>query len=230
MQSYNILIVEDDFVNAQFMIKAINKLGHKVVGRVKRADDALQVVDQKEVHIIFMDINIEGSIDGIACAQMINEKHRIPIIYTTAFADSQTIAEATQTNLFGYLIKPFDYPDVEASLNLTIKQNYTQNSKISEKPKEYITLSKSYHYYPKSKTLFKQDESITLTAKERDIFHHLATNLNQNTTNEFLASYVWNNESIASSTIRNTIKRLRTKVPELSIETISGVGYMLKGD
>ena len=52
--------------------------------------------------------NISGSIDGINSARLLNKEYFLPIIFTTAYGDSQTINEATDTNIFAYLIKPFE--------------------------------------------------------------------------------------------------------------------------
>lgn len=124
MNAYNILIVEDEFINAQFIEKSVLKLGYNIIDTVETGQEALEVIKEETIHIVFMDINLEGNMDGIQCAKCINKNKNIPIIYTTAFSDSQTIDQATDTNLFGYLIKPFDHHDIEAVLNLTIKQNY----------------------------------------------------------------------------------------------------------
>ena len=229
MNQYNILIVEDEFINAQFIEKTILKLGHNVIDSVETGQEALEVINEETIHVVFMDINLEGNMDGISCAKKINQRTNIPIIYTTAFSDTQTINEATDTNLFGYLIKPFDHHDIEAVLNLTIKQNYLKKQITSTKETTTFTqLNKGYKYYPETKTLLKDEELIELSKKESSLFYHLFTHLNQTVSSEYLNEYVWNNKNISSSTVRDSILRLRKKVPDLSIKTISGFGYILE--
>ncbi|MFK5975790.1 MAG: response regulator [Sulfurovum sp.] len=226
---YNILIVEDEFVNAQFLIKAITKLGHNITARVKTGEDAIKIIKEQTVHIVFMDINLEGAIDGIECAKQINEYKETPIIYTTAFGDSQTIDEATDTNLYGYLIKPFDYPDIEAVLNLTIKKNYLNKVSLGNKKLAHCGyLGENYKYDSDSQTLLRNDIPIELSKKESTIFYYLFMKINHNVTNEHLSYFVWNDTNIPPSTIRNTMLRLRKKVPDLEILTRSGIGYILK--
>jgi len=229
MNQYNILIVEDEFINAQFIEKAILKLGHTVVETVETGHEALEVIEKEKIDIIFMDINLEGKMDGITCAKEINQKKTIPIIYTTAFSDSQTIDEATDTNLFGYLIKPYDFNDIEAILKLTIKKNYSKKQRSNEKNTQpFIELGECYHYYIETQTLMKDEKPVELTRKESAVFYYLFKNLNQTVSAEYLNQYVWNNKSISPSTIRDTILRLRKKVPGLSIQTFSGLGYSLE--
>lgn len=229
MNAYKVLIVEDEFINAQFIEKAVIKLGHNVIETVETGQEALEVMEEEHVDIVFMDINLDGNMDGITCAKKINQKREVPIIYTTAFSDSQTINEATDTNLFGYLIKPFDYHDIEAVLKFTIKKNYLKKKIQKNANAQLFTeLDRGYKYYDKTQTLIKNEKFIALTKKESDIFYYLFSNLNQIVTTEYLSEYVWNNKIIAPSTIRDTILRLRKKIPNLSIKTISGLGYLLE--
>ncbi|CAA6816259.1 MAG: Two-component system response regulator [uncultured Sulfurovum sp.] len=228
MHKYNILIVEDEFINAQFLKKAIVKLGHNVIDTLETGKEAVDIITKETIDIVFMDINLDGSMDGISCAKKINQHKKIPIIYTTAFSDSQTIAEATDTNLFGYLIKPFDYHDIEVALAIAIKQNYTQNRTIKKKTNPLFTqLNNNYKYYKKTQTLMKDEHLIKLSKKESDIFYYLFLNLNQVVTNTYLNNQIWIDKQVATSTIRDTILRLRKKVPDLNIRTVSGLGYVL---
>jgi len=220
MQTYNILIVEDEFINAKFLAKAVTQLGYSVVKRVTSAQKAIEIVDTQQVDIIFMDIDLEGDMDGINCAKVISKNHQIPIIYTTAFQDSKTIKEATQTNLYGYLIKPFDFADVEVALHIAIKQSSLDSS--------YQLLCGVYEFYSDTETIFKDGQPINLTNNELKLFITLLQNINHNVSNEYLAYSVWEEEEIDIARIRNNILRLRKKLPDLSIETITGIGYMLR--
>jgi DNA-binding response OmpR family regulator len=229
MKEYNILIVEDEWINAQFIQESITKLGYTVISCVRNAEDALEIVNTKNIHVVFMDINLEGSIDGIACAKQINKNKKIPIIYTTAYTDTETINEATDTNLFGYLIKPFDYKDIEAVLNLTIKRNYfNQKVELSKEVPLFKTLSNNHRYYDKTKILFEGDTSIKLTKKESEVFYLLFKNINHIVSIEYLQNIIWEDKDISTSTIREVILRLRKKIPNLDIKTLSGMGYSLK--
>jgi len=229
MNQYNILIVEDEFINAQFIEKAVLKLGHNVIDTVETGQKALEVIQKKDTHVVFMDINLEGSMDGIQCAKLMNQNKDIPIIYTTAFSDSQTIDEATNTNIFGYLIQPYDFNDIEAVLKLTLKKNYmTKQVTKNTEAQAFIELNNCYKFYVKTKTLLKNEKPVKLTKKESAIFYCLLKNLNHIVSTDYITEYVWNNKPISSSTIRDTILRLRKKVPDLSIQTVSGIGYILK--
>jgi len=228
MKKYNILIVEDEIVNIKFIERAILELGYTLMGSVQTAHEAIELCQKEEVHVIFMDINLKGPIDGITCAKKINKHKTIPIIYTTSFSDSETIDEAMESNLFGYLIKPFDLKDLEVVLSLTIKQNYCNKKMTLDKTTSLVLeLPENYRFHSENKILFKNEEVVSLTKKELDVFDELVKNFNQPVTFNMLLSSVWKNKEVSLSTVRDTILRLRKKLPELTIRTVPSIGYSL---
>ena len=104
----NILIVEDEIIASQYLLNILESLGFINIFEASSFEEALEIVKSNKVHLSFMDINISGSIDGINSARLLNKEYFLPIIFTTAYGDSQTINEATDTNIFAYLIKPFE--------------------------------------------------------------------------------------------------------------------------
>lgn len=227
-KSCNILIVEDEFINAKFVEDTLISLGHKVASICASADEAIQLAKNDKIDLAFMDINIEGGTDGIMCATLLNQHYCIPIIYMTAYNDTNTIEEASDTNIYGYLIKPFDKKDIEASLNVAIK--ISLKSKIEPQIKiapKNINLGHNYIYTFKTKTLKIDNIYIKLTKKESLILHLFCLNINQNISYALLLEYIWKNKDVADSTIRDVIFRLRKKAPLLDIENISKLGYCL---
>ncbi len=118
MKKQNILIVEDEILNAKFLERMLIELGHNIVDSVTSGDEALEVFQETKVDFVFMDI--DGEIDGIESAVLLNNYREVPIIYTTGFGRSEIIERANHTNIYGYLIKPFDEKDIETVLTVAI--------------------------------------------------------------------------------------------------------------
>lgn len=225
----NILIVEDEIFASKYLLEILKSLGFCNIYEVTNSDDALSIVKNKRVDLVFMDINIEGAIDGIECSNILNNEYFIPVIFTTAYGDSQTIKEASTTNLYGYLVKPFEAHDVEAVLRVTLKMiriNIEENLII--KNKCIIDFGENQLFDVSKETLFINNTPINLTKKELDVLKVFCLNINQNISYEVLKQKVWNNEDISNSTIRDTISRLKKKVSTLNIENIINFGYILK--
>ncbi|AXH12555.1 response regulator [Halarcobacter bivalviorum] len=224
---FNILIVEDEFIAFAYLKNILEKMDFINIYNARNSNEAKDKVSTYKINLIFMDINIDGSIDGIACARLINEKDNIPIIYTTAYADMNTINDTKETNMFGYIIKPFNYEDVDVTLSVAMRFLEKDNTTLNIIDEE-LTLTKDYKYYKNSKTLKKSGVVVNLTKKELEIFNQLSLKINQNISYEFLIDEVWKGKEVSLSTIRDTISRLKRKVPELNIQNVANYGYILK--
>ena len=141
---YNILIVEDEYINSEYLRHVLIKLGFETIYCVTNAHDALELVLKNSIDFAFMDINIDGAIDGIMCAKLLNQKYNLPIIYTTAYSDSTTISEASDTNIYGYLIKPFDTKDIEVICKIVLKTAF--KNRVKNNDESVITICENYKY------------------------------------------------------------------------------------
>ncbi len=231
---YNILIVEDEIIASHYLKEILHSLGHKDVFQVTNAKDAIDKIIEHHIDLVFLDINISGSMDGIVCANKLNEKYFVPVIFSTAYCDTHTMEEASKTNMFGYLMKPFEKQDVEASLFVALNRlSKTEKHKVVHrvpKSKESIQINSKLSFSLHTRTLFRYTIPIDLTKKEMLILYVLSTNLNQNISFKTIQEKVWDSKDVSGATIRDTIRRLRAKAPELDIQSVAGFGYILKVD
>jgi CheY-like chemotaxis protein len=79
-----ILIIEDEKIVALDLKRRLTKLGYHVTGMAANGQKALTLVNQDLPNIVLMDIHIQGSMDGIELAGILQKTHSIPIIYLTA--------------------------------------------------------------------------------------------------------------------------------------------------
>ena len=230
-ENLTILIVEDEIISSEYLLDILKSLHFKDIYTATNMNSALEIVKQNKVDIVFMDINISGSVDGISCAKILNLQYFLPIIYTTAYKDSETINEAGETNVFGYLIKPFEASEVEASLIVSLKM--IKNSTLTNLPtpnieEEIINLGMHQKYNLLNKTFYVNNLCITLTKTELDVLYVFCKNLNKNVSYDTLKYNVWNHKDISRSTIRDAVSRLKKKTPNLNIENVVNFGYILK--
>ena len=97
MNREKILVVEDEPIVALDIKNAISQCGFSVTDIVDNYDDALLSVKVNEPDIIFMDINLDNSKDGIEIATEIKKRREIPVIYLTAYSDDNTMQRAIET-------------------------------------------------------------------------------------------------------------------------------------
>ena len=229
-KTYNILVVEDEWINANFITQILETLNQNVVGVASSASEALTCLEKHNVDFIFMDINIDGSCDGITLAHKINQTQNIPIIYMTAFGDSGTIEEAAQTNIYGFIIKPFIERDVEAVLNVAIQRDESLNRLLKEENKvdiSILNIGENYTFDTKKSSLYHYNNNVTLSKNESKLLHLLCTNQGHVLSVDSIRKAVWEDKNVGESNIRDTILRVRKKIIPLSLENIVGMGYIL---
>jgi len=108
-----ILIVEDEIDMAESINTFLTKLGYDIVGIVDKGEDAIRYTDCNHPDLILMDIRLKGTMNGIEAAERILQSHDIPIIYISAHSDEKTLTAAQKSGPFSYILKPFEYRELE---------------------------------------------------------------------------------------------------------------------
>lgn len=231
MRFCKVLVVEDEDDISIYLSKILTKLGHSVIKSVKSANEAIEFFEKEDVDLVFMDININGSIDGIQLSRILNIKKRVAVIFTTGYSDDEVIQEAISTFTYGYVVKPFDEKDIRIAINIAIErlQNDVVSEVASNKIEHLIKLSKNYSFDYKNQMLFKDNEIIKLTKKEARVLSILCKNTNHIVSFESLHQNIWKNKTINASTIRCIVSSIRSKLDDVKIETVYGMGYILRG-
>lgn len=119
-KSKHILIVEDEPIIADDIAICLEQLGHQVVDICHSADPALNILAEKSVDLILLDIKIKGEKDGIQLAQLIRQKFNTPYIFISSLYDKTTIARAKNAQPAGYVVKPFKDQDIEVAVDMAL--------------------------------------------------------------------------------------------------------------
>lgn len=114
------MIVEDESIVAMDLAMRLQKVGYEVVGLADNSDDALQLFRDENPDLVLMDININGSKDGIETAKMLKKVREVPLIFLTAFSQSEYVNRAKQANPSAYLVKPFNNDSLYTSIEIAI--------------------------------------------------------------------------------------------------------------
>jgi two-component system, response regulator PdtaR len=118
MSPVKILIVEDQLIIARDIEALLTDWGYEVVGYAASSSEALLMFDKFQPDLALVDIQIDGTMDGIEVAKSFNATRPIPIVYLTAQADKGTVERAKTSNPSAYLLKPFDERHLQISLEL----------------------------------------------------------------------------------------------------------------
>ena len=140
--SYKILIVEDDPQIAESLADIIEILNHEVVGTADNFDSAIEQFKSKEIDLALLDIQLKGVKSGIDIAERIRNEFNVPFIFTTAYADKETIKKASEHSPYGYIVKPYGMKDINAGIEVAI-QNHKAFSQTGTDSEEGVFNSES---------------------------------------------------------------------------------------
>ncbi|MEQ9098470.1 MAG: response regulator [Imperialibacter sp.] len=164
METVKVLIVEDKSVVAEDLKLCLQDYGYVTLGICSNGHDAITMADELSPDILLMDININGSIDGVETVRQITSKNTMPVIYLTAYSDSVTVDRAKATHPAAYLVKPFDPIDLKIAIDIAIEnfQEYRNGEEVSGVPHSipiindsfFIKQGESYHKVPFSNILY----------------------------------------------------------------------------
>lgn len=140
-----ILVVDDTPKNIQLVANILNKLGLYEIIFAFNGRDALKRVHENEVSLILLDIMMP-EIDGfeVASALKLDEKYKnIPIIFITAFTDSESIKKGFEIGGEDYITKPFSSPELIARVNTHIELHKAR-AMLQRQLNENISLLEQY--------------------------------------------------------------------------------------
>jgi PAS domain S-box-containing protein len=123
MAKARIMVVEDEGVVAMQAAETLKGLGYEVPLIAMTGEEAVSKLLETEPDLVLMDIHLRGGVSGIEAAHRIRQRLDVPIVYLTAFSDSETLAQAQLTEPYGYVLKPFEEKSLHAILQMSLMKH-----------------------------------------------------------------------------------------------------------
>jgi len=120
MKQKRILVAEDEAIIGKEIELTLRNLGFEVLGVVPTGEEAVETALREEPDLVIMDIMLAGDLDGAAAAGEIRRQSHIPIVFSTAYTDDETLNRVKPTGPYGYLIKPFDQMDLRITVETAL--------------------------------------------------------------------------------------------------------------
>jgi len=224
MHRYHILIVEDEFIPANYIKKTLQKEGHTVVGIANSKDSVLDIIHQnRKIDLVLMDIKILGLDDGISIAKMLQEYGNYAILYISAYSDSGYLQRAKDSHTIGYLVKPIQPNTLLSTIEIGMAQFYEKHTQ------DRITFCDNAFYDRKEQCIHINDKVTVLSVDEALILDLMLEHKNQILTMDKLESTIYQDAVVTKGALRTQIWRLRKKLPScVAIETVYNAGYKIK--
>nr|WP_136250906.1 response regulator [Ningiella ruwaisensis] len=215
-----ILLVEDDIPLAEGLKQSLKREKY-VVDWVKTGKLAITAAHPEDTDMVILDLGLPD-MDGLDVLQQLkNTLCELPVLILTARDGIDSKVKGLDLGAEDYLAKPFNIEELLARIRVIERRLGTG---LSSK----ITIG-SLSLDTKAQLVFINNEELKLSSKEYMIARTLIENAGRIQSKNQLESklYEWG-EEVSSNTIEVHIHNLRKKLPDGFIQTIRGVGYIVR--
>lgn len=120
MANIRIVSVEDDPIYAETIQMIVEQAGYELAGQFSNGDEALLAIKAIKPDLLLLDIQIEGTLNGIELAERIAS--HTPVIFITSLREREIFEKAKSTRPVAFMLKPFDSLMLQNTIDLAISQ------------------------------------------------------------------------------------------------------------
>lgn len=216
LKKLNILYAEDDHVIRQSIEKSLTLLFAKVYV-AKDGAEAIELFDNHDIDIALLDYVMPQKDAYEVLKHIRGYNASLPVIILSAYTDKEKLFNAIGTKVVEYLEKPVNE---QSLMDALIKHSSSQEELDSKE----VYLSDDTFYSFKTKSLFHNENEVTLTHHEVEILECFIRNKGRIISKDTFYEKL---NIISDGTLRNCISSLRKKLPDNTIATKKSLGYIL---
>jgi heavy metal response regulator len=222
-----VLLVEDDKDIASFISKGLKEAGF-AIDHADDGIDGLHLALNEPYDAAIIDIMLPG-LDGLSLIEKLRkEKINTPIIVLSAKRSVDDRVKGLQKGGDDYLTKPFSFSELLARVRALIRRSSAVSEptglKVGDLSMDMVT-----------RHVTRGEEQIDLQPREFSLLEYLMHNKGRVLSKTMILEHVWDyNFDPQTNVVDVLVCRLRNKVDknfdQKMIQTIRGVGYVLKDD
>lgn len=218
---YTVLCVDDEEEFLEYLSSILKKYFLKVYS-VASAKEAYTIIEENPIDIVITDLYMPKT-NGIDFIKKIRaERSEISVIFLTACFEKDFLHAAVPLGLDAYLIKPVTLEKLFETLQRTVELIEKRSNKTyAIKGGVSFDLCDQMVYETASRKI------IDLTQKELALLCLLIKNQHTIISKSVIESYLWEFESIAESSVKTLMNKLRKKIGSDAIVTHSTIGYSI---
>lgn len=123
MTPAKILVVEDEAIIALDIKERLAEFGYSVVGVAADAAHAFALARERKPDLALLDVVIKGEPDGVQVGEYLTKHHDLPVVYLTAYGDTETLQRASASGAYGYLLKPFRPEELRSTIEMALARH-----------------------------------------------------------------------------------------------------------
>lgn len=214
-----IAIVEDEKDLNELVKRYLEKEGYDVRSYLT-FDEAFAHTSDDDIHMWILDIML-GDKSGFDLIEEIRlHDGDVPVIFMSARDKEFDRIIGLEKGSDDYITKPFSPKELVLRVNNLMRRVYRDDEK-------FLSVD-GYDIDENQRTVVEGSTQIELTTKEFDLLMMFVNNRGKAFPREKILEQVWEENYFGSDrVVDDTLRRLRKKMPNLSIKTIYGFGYKL---
>lgn len=224
-----ILLIEDDIKVCAFINKGLSEKGYEVTIALNGSHGLDWALGNK-FNIIIIDIMLPDMSGIEICKEIRRNNQQVPILFLTALGSVENIAHGLDSGADDYLVKPFKFIELTARINSLIRrsEDYEFNS-----DEETIYTFADIEVNDTKKIAKRNNIELSLTLTEYKLLLLFLNNKERVISRNTILDTVWGiNFNLGTNVVDVYINYLRKKLertnPTRLIQTIIGMGYVLK--
>ena len=214
-----ICVVEDEKDLNELVKRYLEKEGYEVRSYLTYEEASAHTSDD-DVHCWIMDIMLDDKSGFDLIEEIRMQSPEVPVVFMSARDKEFDRIIGLEKGSDDYITKPFSPKELVLRINNIMKRTYKEDA-------NRIVID-GYEIDEAQRLVFEKGRELDLTTKEFDLLMLFVKNKGTAFLREQILEQVWDVNYFGSDrVVDDTLRRLRKKMPNLSIHTIYGFGYRL---
>jgi DNA-binding response OmpR family regulator len=222
LKNFTLLYAEDDLEVQEQMGEYFETYFQKIY-IASNGKEALALYNTHKPDVMILDIYMPD-IDGLKLTEMVRVKDfKTKIVVMSAHSQSNLVLQAINSNVNHYLVKPATLEQIKDML-------YKLSTELLRDKSKVIRFSETLLYNTASKELIEDGQIVELGHKTSRLLEIMVAHINKTVPTQDIISFVWEDctQEISYDSVKSQVSILRKKLPENSLTSVYGTGYILK--
>ncbi|MDN6113272.1 MAG: response regulator transcription factor [Tetragenococcus halophilus] len=224
LKEKRILIVDDEPELLEMVISFLKEEGFEQIATADTVEKAIQTVQSMPPDLAILDVMLPDG-DGFSLMKKVQQIADFPTFFLTARGEDTDRLTGLGLGADDYLVKPFLPKELVFRVLAILRRTYKEEVTLIQLKDCQIDFDRA--------EIVKEQEILSLTAKEYNLLNTLYRNTGRIVTIDALCEAVWGENPFGyENTLMAHIRRIRQKIEKqpsnpASLITVKGLGYKL---
>jgi len=232
-----LLLIEDEPSVVSFIHRYLTEAGYDVSVAMD-GQSGLQMATEHSFQLIILDVMLPG-MNGIAvCKALRQQNDATPILMLTALGSTENVVAGLDSGADDYLVKPFKQAELLARIRSLLRRSpdnaaNATNTATNNSHNTNVLKVSDLELDLNTKSASRYGENIVLTATEYRLLEYMMRNPRRVLSRMEILENVWGvdfnmNTKVVDVYVNYLRKKVNRKEQPALIQTVVGMGYMLK--